>query len=86
MKKIYKYRLEYLETPQIVFMPKDATVRHVGQQEGFVVIWVELDPHQTSEERTFLVAGTGYPIPDNSRYCGTASINPFVWHVYETHG
>lgn len=71
-------------------MPKDAQIRHVGQQRGDIVVWFETDLDlmdrkgaEGVEERRFAVLATGDPIPEGAVYLGTVVPSALVWHVFE---
>lgn len=60
---------------------------HVGFQRinpYDLAIWYEWDSEKDSPvDRTFYVHGTGWVIPADQTYVGTAIIDDFVWHLYE---
>lgn len=63
----------------------DGVVRHVGEQTGEIMLWIEVDPEAEPTRRTFQIIGTGHPeIEPGYVYLGTVPIGPWVWHVYET--
>lgn len=74
-------------------IPQGATPRSVNKHDGQLILWAQADPAQPTETRTFAVLKTGDPIPENSRYTGTATprdspLQPGnqAWHVFELHG
>ena len=68
-------------------MPYGATVLCVQTQGGRPCIWAEVDPAQPTESRTFVIVGTGQPIPDDAGpYIGTWQSGPFVFHVFTGQG
>ncbi|QUW18859.1 hypothetical protein [Agrococcus sp. Marseille-Q4369] len=86
MRAIWKYQASLRTEPVKTFeMPAVANVKHVGMQAGLVTLWVEVDgsPVLGTEERTFMIVGTGHPIPDGTVYVGTTQDGGLVWHVYE---
>lgn len=91
MKTIYKYELEVKDGIQEVYMPDAADIIHVGEQNGKICMWAEVDTTNISEQRYFHVIGTGHPIPNTkgiptrSNWTGTVQMPPFVWHVYEVY-
>ena len=84
---IWKFWLP-LREEQVIPMPADAVVRHIGVQDSGLHLWVEVDPEQPKIERTFYVVGTGHPLPTPPDdhfldYLGSVQPGSFVWHVYE---
>lgn len=65
----------------------DATtlgVDHAHAQQA-VDFWWEHDDTEQQVDRTFVVVGTGHPIPDRARHRGTTdrTSHGLVWHLYE---
>ena len=88
MRTIFKYPLEVTDNEQKMLMPEGARVVNVGTQlDGFVYLWALVDsssrPFSVTTIRTFVIVGTGHPIPDGVEYVGTVQQGPFVWHVLE---
>lgn len=79
---IWKYPVPITGGAQVHHMPKGARVVHVGQQNGGIVLWAEVFPHQPMEARRFQVYETGHEIAQGD-YVGTVMIGKGVWHVYE---
>ena len=86
MNKIYKYTFG-VQDELLATMPTGAIIRHIGTQDGCIVIWAEVNPGNVVEVREFHVSGTGYAIPEYTDaaliYIGTVMIDVFVWHIYE---
>ena len=85
MRTVHKYEVISFD-PQIVMMPKGAIIRYVGQQEGSVCLWAEVDSDGPMEARLIYVVGTGKRImylERSPKYLGTVQVQSFVWHVYE---
>lgn len=70
---------------QTLELPAGALIRALQAQHGVITLWYECQPKAPVEARHFVIAGTGWPLPDVSRlnYLGTVQIEPYVWHVYE---
>jgi len=83
MRKIFKYPLEINDSPQVINVNKNAKIVMVGNQDGTLCLWIEVDDQALKDPRKFYVKGTGHPIPSWMCYIGSAIIKPFVWHVYE---
>ena len=82
MRTIWKYPLDGIRS---MYDIPDGIVRHVDEQNGQVMLWIEVDPAAELTRRTFQIIGTGHEeIEPGFVYLGTVPIGPFVWHVYET--
>lgn len=90
MKTIFKYPLNVGHND--VRMPATAQVLCVQAQRNVITLWAEVPVangqgyEPENETRTFVVYGTGRPIPNNpGRYIGTVQqlAGELVWHVYE---
>lgn len=79
MRKVWKYEVTLSPT----LMPFGAKIVHVGMQGHDPYLWAEVDPDAPTEDRHFVVVGTGQDIPESSVHVGTVLDRPFVWHVYE---
>lgn len=83
MKTIYKYEI-YGFNSQIINMPIDSKVLHVGAQNERIFIWVEIEDSKKCEARVFSAFGTGQELlGEDNVFIGTVLIPPFVWHIYE---
>jgi hypothetical protein len=84
MKVVWKYRLQFADE-QVIEMPVGATVAHVGMQDGYLCLWMIVDPSQAKRGRHLYVRGTGHPLEDTLTYLGSAveEDRPLVWHVFE---
>ena len=81
MKTIWKYFFEFPQST--IAMPKGAKIVHVDVQRGEPQMWVLVESTAEKELRTFVVHGTGHPIPEYHKYVGTYQEAPFVWHIFE---
>lgn len=92
MKKIYKYSITSdlalvagISNSADIELPKGSIIRFCGVQNGWINIWVEIDPNESQMELyEFIIYGTGWDIPSESNYVGTVMLNDgaFVYHVY----
>jgi hypothetical protein len=85
MNRIYKFPLSH-DAMQIVTLPDQAKVLHVGMQADRMQLWAEVDtdPNVPKVQRKILVIGTGWPLPNvNLRHISTVIDGPDVWHVFE---
>ena len=87
MRTIWKFELNVGSNK--VKMPEASEVLAVGEQEGKIMLWAEVDGKSGLTERPFLVTGTGDEI-DNELvldYTGTVKIRfervDYIWHVFE---
>ena len=65
MKTIWKYQIDLMaQSGAVAFdLPKNAKVVHVDSQaQNTLQFWIEINPTQDPEKRTFRVFGTGHPI------------------------
>ena len=84
MKTVWKFRLE----PEILIdMPTGAELLSVHGIGHDIFVWALVDPDALTEERRFLVFGTGHAIHDDMsmRFVGTAILDggSLVFHVFE---
>lgn len=83
MKTIYKYRIERTDR-QLITLPVDARIIHVGLQDNELHLWAEVSTEGMSEQRTIYIRGTGHPLTGTEgRHLGTVMDGLFVWHIYE---
>jgi hypothetical protein len=91
MKTIYKYALQK-QGKNIVEMPRNARILHVGTQSDHPYVWALIDTDNPMEDRYFWIIGTGYEMPvtlSDLRHIGTfiTRDGSFVGHVFgEGHG
>ncbi|WP_329597767.1 hypothetical protein OIE43_18850 [Streptomyces pseudovenezuelae] len=86
-----RHRLDVTGDPQVRNIHSDpvkvaAARLGVGENAQHVVdFWAEGYLEEAGTDRTFLVVGTGQPIPDGARHWGTTDRTPdgLVWHLYE---
>jgi len=86
MKTIHKHVLDIVDEIQELTIPQNSKILFVGNQNGNLTFWIEVDTASTPIMRSFVVHGTGHPIRNNEIYIGSAMIAPYVWHVYEVIG
>lgn len=85
MKTVYKYSIPLQDGFEYTW-PEDAEVIHVGIQNDYPYMWVLLTPDsEETMKRTFIVKGTGFPIPDDSWHVGSFLMSQanLVFHVFE---
>lgn len=78
--RILKYPLEEPDT--IIDMPQTAAVLSVGEQDGGIVIWCNVDPASKTVSRRFRCYNTGKDV-DGGAYVGTVVVKSIVWHVFD---
>lgn len=86
---IYKYEL--FNGSWDIRVPYGSIVRHAGEQDGQVYVWIE---HYRAERELpedgyktfrFLIVGTGHEFPDSHKleFINTVQTDAgFVWHVF----
>lgn len=91
MKKIFKYRLPFMEVAT-VDMPIDAEIIRIDGLDGALWIWAIVDPEAQLEKRTFYLFKTGAPMPDDIyegyMYLGCGAIfvqMELMMYVFERH-
>ncbi len=63
--------------------PTGARAISVGLQNGFVMVWFEIDPDKPLGRLRLYSVGTGFGrVPDNARFIGTIIDGPYIWHIY----
>lgn len=83
--KIYKYKLSVLAGSQAINIPSPQRFLSFQLQDGYPCVWYEVtDPENNVrfDRIEFIVIGTGFDVPENAHYLGTAQQGPFVWHLY----
>lgn len=86
MRTVWKYLLAPQES-QTYGIPSGFIVRHVGENNGSIAMWIEVDTTASEWPVTFCIVGTGHQVPDGVTCCGTAVMSDgFVWHVYSVTG
>jgi hypothetical protein len=86
--RIFRYPLPITDSVRID-MPAGAEPISVGPPRNGAEdldMWAIVDPNSPAAPRTFLVVGTGNPIPDGcARFVGTVVTHggALVWHVFE---
>ena len=91
--KILKYQIPLKEDGDyagdyVISMPEHAEIIYVGAQNGYITLWVRVQPVNPSVLCTFKIIATGETIPDKwtkMTYIGTVLLGggTFVWHIFE---
>lgn len=87
MTKIWKYPIE-VESRQLIHMPEGAIIRHLGDQNGLPMLWVEVEPNRKQVARVFRAVTTGEEFNgEDSLYIGSHQLGAgdawYVMHLYE---
>ncbi len=85
MLTVHKYALPVADQ-FILDIPKGAELLHVDVQHGEPHLWAKVDTSKRLEPRSFLLAGTGHPLPEiPSRFVGTVLLHGgvVVFHLFE---
>ncbi len=84
---IWKFQLN-VRVNQKIFLPKDAKILSVQNQNEFPCIWAIVDVNNEKEEREFEIIDTGkqeIPFGKNLIFIGTFQLNygTYVGHLFE---
>ena len=81
---VWKQELHFVEESQIILVKKGAEVLHFGDQRGIPCLWFRINPYAETEERIFVIRGTGHPGALGT-YIGTALFDggSLVFHLFE---
>ena len=80
MRTIHKFALA---SEGHVAASADAQIRRVGEQNGTLFAWIEVDPYKDIRSYRYRVVGTGHDIPEYLLYVDTVIMTSgFVWHVF----
>ena len=82
MRTIWKFPIP-VSNKAVIELPRNSFFLFVANQNDKVCAWFEVETDFEMETRTFLIHGTGHPIPPGEFWRGSAIVGPFVWHVYE---
>lgn len=83
MRTIWKYEFEITSIVQAYDIPRGYSIVHVEMQGRHLCMWVDVNTDRPKDERSFMIIGTGHPVPDDAAYIGTAQQGEFVWHLFE---
>jgi hypothetical protein len=86
MRTIYRYEVDLFKPVTHRLMGNPLAVANRDSASAALEFWAEYDPEfeGTAIARTFMVIGTGHPIPASARYWGTAPRkHGMVFHLYE---
>ena len=88
MRAVWKFLLQEHGEPQQLFIPAEAEILAVHEQQGRVALWAEVDANLSRLPRWFIITPTGGQVPENAEYLGTAFLdfNRIVFHVWELEG
>jgi len=87
-KTIWKFQLQVLDT-QFIWIPKNAEILSVQNQNESLCIWALVNPTEETEERCFEVFGTGHEVGCDMgvdrKFIGTFQMNKgsLVFHLFE---
>jgi hypothetical protein len=74
----------YAENHFVKEMPEGYEIVHVGIQGWTVKVWALVDPQADSIRQTFVVVGTGHPVPAGARHIATFFTHgeQYVGHLF----
>ena len=85
MKTIWKFPFEIASFIEVE-MPNNPEMLHVELQGWQPCLWAIVDPDNEKRVFSFLLIGTGHPLPDNAaKHVGTFQQKQFVWHMFTVH-
>lgn len=84
MKTILKFPITADNLENIIEMPVNAKIVHVGYQDEILTMWAECDTESAKERHKFDIFGTGQKIvPENAKHIHSWLESVFVWHLYD---
>lgn len=87
MRAVYRYQVGLDGPVTISITANPAAFGALGYSAG-IEFWAEHDDTAPEVPRTFVIVGTGHPVPEGAAYVGTAprTREGLVWHLYELPG
>lgn len=85
MRAVLKYTLPTPGKSFSLGVPVSFKPLHVGLQDGYAMVWAEVDRHDLLvKDMNFFAVGTGWQVPDEAQHIGTIvdAAAGFVWHYY----
>ena len=85
MRTIHKFELSLHDDIQKFNLPTGSQILKFGEQNGQVVMWVDLQTDNDTYLVKFQIIGTGHDIGDYpAHWLDTVQMsNGLVWHIYE---
>lgn len=91
---VWKYTIAVQDDPVRLELPLNAEILDVvaGDRADELHVWALVEPAARPEFRTFIVRGTGHPVPAGVAHRGTAHwvrqdwpdrVTNLVWHLFE---
>ena len=87
-KTIWKFQLEVLDT-QFIWIPKNAEILSVQNQNEVPCMWALVNPTEEREEKCFEIFGTGHDVHCDMgvdrKFIGTFQMQngSLVFHIFE---
>lgn len=87
-KTIWKFQLQVLDT-QFIWIPKNAEILSVQNQNEVPCMWALVNPTEEKEEKCFEIFGTGHDVHCDMgidrRFIGTFQLHTgsLVFHLFE---
>lgn len=84
MRAMFRYQVGLDGPVEISLTGEPVAFGALARSEG-IEFWAEHDDEEGAVTRTFMVAGTGHPLPHQAVHVGTAPRTPegLVFHLYE---
>ena len=86
-RSVYRYRVG-LDGPETIGLTSGPVAFGALARSAGIEFWAEHDDTRPELPRTFVIVGTGHPVPEGALYVGTAPRTPegLVWHLFELTG
>lgn len=87
MRSMYRYRVG-IDGPERVVMTGEPVAFAPLPYSAGIEFWAEHDDAKPEVPRTFVIFGTGHPVPARAVHVGTAprTGEGLVWHLFELPG
>lgn len=79
---IQKYTL-HITDDIYIHMPHNAVILDIQEQDGSIVMWVDVDPNESIMMRHLKCRDTGMDSPHDAVYVATVQHEGFVWHFFD---
>lgn len=87
MSIVWKYPFPQRECRLSCLIPVDSPIVHIGLDPSTdaIALWVLIhgSDRETTEQRRFVIRGTGQESHPGEEYRGTVRDGCFMWHVFE---
>ena len=83
--RVYKYFIhpENSGGHVTILMPAGSKALHFGIFQNQMCVWAETPETSLTVNYHFTVVETGFDVPPDHKYVGTAFQDSFAWHLYQ---